>query len=177
MLDRLFDLILQVLHLFKFWYVVEPFQRATCVSLGTMIREWGPGIHFKAPLNVDTIFEDNVVPRAISLKPQSLITADQKQVVITVVLTYAISDIQIFTMEVESADDVVTNCAYGFITDLVLRRTWEEISKPEFITELRRRIRQKAEKWGVHVVDVQLADLSPARSYRLWQSDQMTVVT
>jgi len=170
MLDRLFDFISSFLYLFKFWLVIDEYERAIILRLGKKHRELHAGFHWLLPFKLEVAARDNVVPIATRLKEQSLTTNDGKDVVLTPIVEWRIVEISLACLEVEDLDKSLDAAASGVVGDAVSSWDWADIQTGDFIEYVTDQIREKAITWGVYIVSVTFADCCPARSYRLWTS-------
>ena len=168
MFDRLIDLLLDSLGLFKFWEVVEPFEEAVVTRLGKYHRSLEGGFHFVIPLAVEQVYTDSVVPVTHDLAPQSLTTADGRSVVVRAVITRSITDIRKAILECEGVENVLVDSAVGAVADAVRAHGWEDLSSKDFAKALTDEVRECARPWGVKIHRVQLADISASRSLRVW---------
>lgn len=169
MLDRLISLAQQLVGLFRFAAVVNDYEAGVVLRLGHFHRKLGPGFHFMLPFGIEQVYTDNCVPSTLSLGPQSLTTRDGVSVVVSGIVTWRIHDIRKMLLEVEDAESVLTDSAYGLIGDSVRAAEWAEVQAPEFAAALTSVIRQKAFRWGIKVSAVQLSDVSRSKSLRLWK--------
>ena len=170
MFDRLIDLLLDSLGLFKFWEIIEPYEQAVVTRLGIYHRTLEPGFHWVVPLAIERVYGDSVVPTTHDLAPQSLTTADGRSVVIRAVITRSITDIRKAVLECEGVENVLVDSATGAVADAVRAHEWDELSSKDFAQALTAEVRDRAKPWGVKIHRVQLADISASRSLRLWTS-------
>lgn len=177
MFERLIDLVINFLELFKFWIVIDEFERGVVLTLGKprdkrFLGFFGgyllePGIHWVWPMAIESVLTDNVVPTTVSLKPQSLTTKDGASIVISVAITWKIKDIRKLLLDVEDADGALVDSAHGAVCDLVSKNTWADIQLPEFSKELTRSVRKKAFRWGIEVDEVYVSDKVQTPSIRI----------
>lgn len=165
--DRLIDFLVSILDLFKFWVVLDEFERGVLLRLGRFQREVGPGFHWLFPFNVDKVLCDNVVPRTVGLGAQALVTKDGKPVAVTAVVTASIRNVQKALLEVEGVDHALVDSCMAAVGAYVAATTWDELRTSESLPALTKACRAQAFRYGVEVHRVQLADLSPARTVRL----------
>lgn len=173
MLDKLIDLIVDFIDLFRFWEVVDEYEQAVVLRLGRFNRVLDPGFHWILPLGIERAMSDSVVKTTKNLAPQSLTTADGKTVVVSGIITRSISDIQTALLECESVETVIQDCAYGAIAKIVRAHTWEELHTDEFAAAMSKEVRTRAKEYGIQIHRVQLSDISLARSIRLWNQSEM----
>ena len=172
--ERVFAFIFDdVLGALVFWTVIDKFEEGVQMRLGKPKRTLQPGLRFILPFGIDEVLTDNVVPTTTSLDTQSLTTKDGKSIVIEAVLTHKIVDIQKILLEVEDADDALTDSASGYIAEQVTQHTWAQVRKPEFPKSLKPHIQRQARKWGIGVTKVQFSDCALAPSYRLWTNGDL----
>jgi membrane protease subunit HflK len=169
MLDRLIDLILSILHLFQVWTVVEPWQQALVTRLGKITRTLGPGFHWVLPFHLHRVYHVNVVPVPTTLAPQSIETADGKQVVVRPVALWGVNDVRTFLTKTENADTLLSEVIGPLVTRKAKDATLEELKSDRFLSDTRRYVREHMRKYGMELVDLGFKDLTRSRSIRLWQ--------
>lgn len=147
--------------------VVDAFEQALVLRFGRFHRVLEPGLHWKWP-GVERTLRHWVCAHTNSLQPQSLTTADGRAVVVSLVLTWRVSDIRKFLLEVESGTAAVTDAAYGALSKHVTRTPYEGLIGSD--EAIRAEVRKLAFRWGVEVLRVQFRDLATCKSLRLWQS-------
>ena len=171
MFDRLIDFIVQFATIFQFCMVIAPYQRGVRLRLGKFNKVLSPGLHFFFPFWIDEILTENVVTETRRIKPQSLTTKDGKAVVLSGVVTFEIEDVRVFLLEVEGRNNVVEDASYGAISDFIMKRDWADIVAMESIgNEITKAVRRQAKKYGVNILNLQLADFTLCPSVRLLQS-------
>lgn len=168
MLDRLVDLLVQCLSLFKAWDIVDCYQRAVVLRFGKYHRDLEPGFHWKWPFGVETVLHANVVTNTSNLGVQSLTTRDGHSVSISGLLTWKVVDPAKFLLEVEGGQEAITDLTYGAIADCVKASTWAEVSEPVFADKCATKLRRRASRYGLEVERLQFSDLIKARALRLW---------
>lgn len=167
MFDKLVEVIIQFIDLFRFFFVVKQWQDGVVLRFGRYHRDAHPGFHWMLPFRMEYVCWCNVVPETASVGPQSLTTRDEQSVIVGAVLTYGISNVKTFLLEVEGAHDVVCDSAYGVIADYVMGRTWDELRNMNLANELTKKVRVLAKRYGVEILNVQLTDFTRSRSLRL----------
>lgn len=169
MLDKLIELIIQFIELFRFWIVLQPYEEAVQVRLGHFLRVLGPGFHWKLPFGVDYIISEHVVPTTHSLGDESVTSQDGKSVGFHAVVTYRISNIQKATLEVSDSDHAVRDSTCGEIGRVMRESTWEQMLQADLPERLTSACRKRGWKYGIEILGVQLAGLALVRSIRLMQ--------
>jgi len=169
MLDRLIDLVLQWVGFFVPFVVIDQFERGIVLRFGVFHRELDPGFHWIIPFEVERVITDNVVPRTLNLGAQSLTTRDGAQIVLGVILTARIHDIQKSILDVENVDTAVQDSCYAEIARVVHEHTWDELQAESLNDELLKACRKRAFSYGVEIMRTQVSDLTRCKSLRLIQ--------
>jgi regulator of protease activity HflC (stomatin/prohibitin superfamily) len=169
MFDRIFDFVESVIGWFIFWVVIDQYERGVVLTFGKFRgRELGPGLHLCWPFGIDEALVDNVVRAPLELNAQNLVSADGQNVLICLVVTWEITDIQMILLKTEGGESVVEEVIKGVIGKAVREYDWERIRSNRFVTLLRQRIQRKAGQLGVNVIDCEISELTnKSRVFRL----------
>ncbi len=168
MFDRLFDLIIEFVGLFQIYTFIDEYEEGVVLRCGKFHRVVGPGFQWVLPFNFEEILVENVVPTTTELGVQSLHTSDNYHINIQGVLLWKITDIRKILLDVEDADDALSDAATGYISEMVAEHTWEEIRCSTFPKRLKSNIQEQAREWGIRVMKVYISDCSKSRAIRLW---------
>jgi regulator of protease activity HflC (stomatin/prohibitin superfamily) len=178
--DHLIEFILDAIRALRFAVTIRSYQRAVILRLGKPHRDLAPGLHFFWPFYIEVPLSVNVVPETMLIGPQSLTSKDDVPLVISTVVTFSIEDVRKFLLDIEGAHQVIQDSALGVIAGFVMTHTWNEVrgvippdveGKPiDADNEIAKATRRRAKKYGVHIVNLQISDLSRSRSYRLLSS-------
>lgn len=171
-IEKLIDLFVQFLEFFRFCEVIDYYERGVHLRRGLPIRILEPGIRLQIPFFIDSFLTDNIKPCARPLGLQSLLTKDGKTVSINTVITHYIADIQTALLEVENVHQAILDSCAGEIGRLVMSSTWDQIVHEDFPNKLSIACRRRAKKYGIHIEEVQIMELTPARALRLLQDDK-----
>lgn len=149
--------------------VLEEYERGVVLRLGRFRRTLDPGFHWIIP-KVDVVHSTNVVANTSNLGAQSLVTKDGKSAVVSAIVTWKVSDVRKFLLEVEGAAEAVHDLAYGAIAEWVLAHTWEELCRRDVSGRLTHLVQRRSAEYGIEIVRVQLSDVTQCRSIRLWNA-------
>jgi regulator of protease activity HflC (stomatin/prohibitin superfamily) len=170
MLDRLVELIINCLEMFRFWHVLDPYEEGLQLRLGKFHRLLPSGaIYFVLPFGIDRCMAANVVPTTKSLGDESITTTDGKSVGFHAVCTYQVRDIKKALLDIEDVDHGVRDACSGEIGRVLRESTWAEIMAPEMLEKLTAACRKRGFRFGIEIMSVQLAGVSLVRSIRLMQ--------
>ncbi|CAB4140115.1 HflC Membrane protease subunits, stomatin/prohibitin homologs [uncultured Caudovirales phage] len=167
MIDRLIDLLATSAKLFWPIAVVDEFEGAVVLRLGTFSRDLAPGWHWIWPFAIDRVLTCWTCIQTVDLEPQSLTTANGQAVVVRATVVYVIDDARTHLLKVASAGGVIEDAATGSVSDYIMGRTWEQLQAKDLAHEIGKEIRRKAKEFGVAVRGVYLKDFQRCRSIRI----------
>lgn len=170
MFDKLVDLIINFISLFKFFRVVRDFEGGIILRLGRFHRMATPGFHWVWPFNVEELFYANTNMLTRVVGPQSLTTRDDTSVVISVVITEKIEDVKKFLIDVTNGHSVIEDATFGAVATLIHNLTWDELRAGDIAHQLEISVRRQARKYGVDIIQLQLVDFTKTKSLRLMQA-------
>lgn len=172
MFDRLIDLLVQFIELFKFWHVVDPYESALVLRLGRLNRQLECGFHWIIPFGVERVFDEHTVPTTHSLGNESITTKDGVSIGFHAVVTYKVRDIKKLLLEVEDGNHAVRDACCGEIGRVLRESTWGEIREADILDKLTAAARKRGFRYGIEIMDVQLAGLAICKSLRLMSSHE-----
>lgn len=167
MLDRLIDLLVQFIELFKFWAVVDPYEEALVLRLGKLHRHLLCGWHWVIPFGVERVLTEHIVPAVRVLENECATTKDGKSIGFRAVATYRVRDIEKVLLEVEDGNHAVVDACAGEVTRVLRESTWEEINQPEMLEKVTAAARKRGFRFGVEIMGIQFTGLTLCRSIRL----------
>lgn len=179
--DKFFEVVKECFFFFVPFVVLRTYERGVRLRShpwrdGVGLKVLGPGFHWTVPFYIDHVLHDNVAPRTHRITA-NLTTLDGRSVVVGLVVTSRIRDIEKALLEVEDMDTAMDDSCRGSLFRYVSARAWDELRAAQVPSpddeddvgpvELYKACRKMAFRWGVEVMRVQLADLSVSRSLRL----------
>lgn len=184
MFDKLIDVLLLFLDLFRGWTVCQEGTRVVIFTLGRVTRVCGPkngwfytGFHPKLCLGIEKDTEVCVRDERFILTNQSLSTSDGKKVTISGAFTYAIRPDRVVEWLVECGDEnlLLPASLKAAIAETLIRHSLTELLEKDELKDLRQEIldrgRKELKKWGYEVSDFKWIDRAEARIYRLITGD------
>lgn len=175
-IEKLLDLLIEFVDLFRFWEVINQFERGVVLQLGKFRREVGPGIQLICPFAIDKVLTDNVTFKTGRLRAQTLTTKDRKTIVVSPVVAYKIKHIKKFLLEVEGAEDALEDMTYGTVGTLVRKTRFDEMMSDEWHDTLFEQVRKEGFKFGIEVEAVRLSDFGDILTIRLINSDDSEAI-
>ncbi len=170
MVDKLVEVLLQFIHIFQFCFVTAKYQKGLVLRWGKLHRIVEPGFHWIWPFLVEHYMWTNIVPETMTVGPQSLTTQDNRDIVVSTVVTFSIEDIAVFLLDIEGGHQVIEDSTYGTVATFMMNRTWDQLLKMDVSNELTKAVRRKAKTYGVNIINVQLCDFTKSKSIRLIQA-------
>lgn len=155
------------------WVILDTTEGAVKFVGGKTAVALGPGIHWYWPL-MTTIQHYPTARQADDLRAQTIVTTDDKTVVVSGVLIYEVADIEKLLAHTHSAASTVTDIALTAIHDVCCQCSWEDLKarqrKGTLDTELRNTSQKALNDYGVRVIKTMLIDLAPCRVVKLMQT-------
>lgn len=167
MIDRLIQLVIQFIELFRVCFILQPFEAGVVTRLGHLHRTVGPGgLHWILPFRIEDYIYTNIVPETSKVGPQSLTTKDEVGIVVSAVITFAIKDVATYLLAIEGAEQVIEDATVGYVSEYIRNRNWTEILATDINGPLTTLVRRRAKEFGVDIIRVQIADFSKCMSIR-----------
>ncbi len=167
MFDKLIDLLISSIKLFIPFCVVNEFDGALVLRFGKFHRELCAGFHWIYPLGIEQVLSCEICLCTVDLKPQSLTTRDEENIVLTATVSYRVEDPKIYLLKVMNSAAVIEDSSTGIIHEFISKSTWNDLTTNDLAYELEKSIRRKAKNFGIAVDSVYLKDFQKCRAYRI----------
>ena len=164
MFDKLIALLQEFWQQMSPFYIVDMWEKGLHLRVGKFHDIKDPGIHIKIPF-LDSIWKQTVVTQSLDLKPQSITSADYRNIVVKAIVRYTINDAFLFLTKLAHPTDVIVDTTGAMIREIIEERNWEDLVDVE--DELTERIGKKLSEWGICIEKVTLTDLAEIQSIRL----------
>jgi len=166
MLDKVIEWLTSVIYDFLPFFIVKEYEEALHLSGGKFKRHLKAGFHWKWSF-YDEILKQHITFTTINLPAQSLVTKDNKNIVVKAVVKYKVVDCRIFLLEVYDSVDAISDVSQGVIKNIIMPSTWEECRNLETDNTITKKIRTELRKFGVHIEAVTLTYIAEIRTIRL----------
>ncbi len=169
----MFDRILEFIT--RFWkdllpfVIIEHWNEALILRFGKFKKLIKPGIHFKIPF-FDSVWETIVITQSIDMNPQSITTADGKNIVVKGIIRYKVDDVKTYLTTISQPHDVLIDTTQGIIRQIIEDTRWDSIYELDSI--LTRKVSSFVKRWGIRVEKVTLTDLAQIQSIRIIQNKE-----
>ena len=164
MFDKLITLLQSFWQQLSPFYIVDMWEKALHLRFGKFHTISEPGLHIKIPF-VDSIWHQTIVTQSIHLHPQSITSADYKNIVVRAIVRYDICDAFLFLTKIAHPTDVLVDTTGAMIREIIEERKWEDLFDIE--DELTDKIGKKVSEWGICIEKITLTDLAEIQSIRL----------
>jgi regulator of protease activity HflC (stomatin/prohibitin superfamily) len=166
MFDKLIGLIQQFFHELTPLFIIDEWDQAVVLRNGKFRKVVGAGLYFKIPF-FDSIWRYTVITQSIDIPPQSVTTADGKNVVVKGIIRFSVVDIKAFLLNITQPADVLTDTTGGMIREIIEDTEWSGLI--DIDKKLTSEVGKFVKRWGIKVERVTLTDLQIANSIRIIQ--------
>ena len=147
-------------------FVIDMWEEGVVLRGGKFLKVVKPGMYLKIPF-LDAVWKHTVITQSIDIPPQSVTTADNKNVVVKGIIRFTISDVKLFLTTITEPKDVLTDTTGGMIREIIEDTNWTDIV--DIDKKLTAEVSKFVKKWGIKVQKVTLTDLQIANSIRIIQ--------
>lgn len=155
------------------WLILDTTEGAVKFVKGHTPVALAPGLHWYWPVTTK-IREYPTAYQADRLPTQTIVTTDDKTIIVGAVVSYRVVDILPLVAHTHAAVTTVVNLSMTAVHDVCCRMSWAELKDEQrrstLDTKLRNRAQRKLEEYGVRVEELVLVDLAPTRVLKLMQS-------
>lgn len=153
------------LRYFKFWVVLDAYERGVVLRLGKHTRTIGPGLHWVWPF-VHVVWTDNIVPAPAEFTI-SVVCADGVSAIGTGLVRWSIADIERLILGVEGRETLALNAARAAACAIAAETPWAELRTAATRRRIMHRARRQAARDGIKIESFAWGDLARARTVRL----------
>lgn len=164
MFDKLITLLQEFYQQLNPFVIIDMWEKGLHLRMGRFHDIKEPGLHIKIPF-IDSVWKQTVVTQSLDLRPQSITSADYKNIVVKAIVRYNISDAFLFLTKLAHPTDVLIDTTGAMIREIIEERNWDDLVDVE--DELTQRIGQKLKEWGIAIERITLTDLAEIQSIRL----------
>lgn len=129
-----------------------------------------PGLTVYWPL-ITEFLEYPTARQGVELRSQTIVTTDDKVIIVSGILVYSVPDIMTLCAETYDPDITVRDLALTAVHEVCCKLSWDELKegqrKGTLDTKLRNAAKDALRDYGVSVLMLTLTDLAPGRVLRL----------
>jgi len=158
-----------------FTFTVDETQKAVVLELGKIVRViTEPGLHWKTPFIQSVVYlEDRLL--SVDIQPAPIITVDKQRVTMDSYTLWRIQDARRFVETMQglrsNAEQRLDDIVYSLLRDVLGQKSFDDILKREFLSEVKQRAQAQVRDFGMEVIDVRIkrADLPTANEQAVYQ--------
>jgi hypothetical protein len=148
---------------FKWWFILQPWQQALRVRAGRWIVKFEGGIHFRIPY-FDMLFIQSTRWRVSDMGEQTITTPPGRTVSLTGALGYRIEDISPLYMKLHQAEDSIRIRVQGLVTNYLADDVEGKLQARDVIAYVNKVL--DLSEYGLVDVEFRLLDFAVVKTYR-----------
>ncbi len=172
MFDKLIEFLLNIIEDILPVFFVKQYDNGILLRMGKFKKIVHPGVVFKIPF-LDKVETTTIVTTTLSVATQSVVTKDEKQLVVKSVVKYKVSDVELFMLNVYDATDAIADITQAIIKEQIAQRNFKECIENDFDNTVTKKLRVEVRKWGIEVDRVTLTDIGQIKSLRLFNEGSL----
>ena len=157
-------------------YFMCPDEGGIRITLGSRVSTLSPGWYYYWPV-IQDCQGIKVTPQLVDLRPQSALTCDLKDIVISGGIKYRVSDCRKAMLEVHDYDANIQTMALGIICEYVGRHDFADLTN---LSELREAIlsgvRDEAAGMGLKIMKVYITDIGRTKNIRVMGGEHPVIM-
>ena len=148
--------------------IIRPTQRALVERLGKYNRYCNPGFNYVVPF-IDSMVKVNVTERMMDVKPQDIITKDNLNARVDLVVYYQIrpteDNVKASRYNVDDFEEQIVSLAQTTARNVIGDMAFKDVNnqRNKLNTELAIVLDKQSDSWGVKVVRVELKEIQPPK--------------
>ncbi len=147
--------------------MVLPSEGGIRSTLGKYVKVLRPGWYLFWPV-VQSCGTVDVVPQVVDLRPQSCLTKDLKDVVISGGVKYRVTDVRKAMFEVADYDKDIQVMSLGIIAEFISKHLFEDINDFDALSDcILTGIREEAAGMGLKIMKVYITDIGTNKNIRM----------
>lgn len=166
-MESIKELFRQAGNLFRWWYIVAPWEQSIRVRLGKKVEVLNEGVHLRIPF-ADRVFIQSTRRRFLSLGTQTISTLDEKVITIGAKLGYEIQDIGKLYDTLHDAEDTLAAETAGMIARYINCRKIKDVKPLTIESYVAEHL--NLTQYGLGSTRFFITDFAVVRTYRLIQS-------
>lgn len=158
-----------------FLFSVDETEKAVVLQFGKIVRVIeAPGLYAKKPVIQNVVYLDDRL-LSVDIKPAPVITVDKQRLTVDSYTLWRIQDARRFTETMRgvrsNAEQRLDDIIYSLLRDVLGQKTFEDILKREFLSEVRINAQKQVADFGISIIDVRIkrADLPETNEQAVYQ--------
>ncbi len=156
-------------------YFINPDEGGIRITLGNRVKTLVPGWYYYWPV-LQECEGINIAPQVVDLRPQSAMTKDTKDIVISGGIKYKISDPRKALLDVQDYDKSIQTVALGIICEFIATHNFEDLTD---LSDLRNTIltgiRDEAAGMGLKIMKIYITDIGRTKNIRIMGGEHTVI--
>jgi len=169
--SKILDVIIGALNLFRFWIVLDEYERGIILRLGKFHKEIGPGFHWRRAFKIDELKFVNIKQKTTNSWDMTF-PMDNNSITMSFAALIEVHDSKKVILELDNWD----NAAYTTIkigiaekVNLLLEADPDiYLETTRFIKLVKTHVSNKLSKIGITLVDFSFQEITKTRAYKLF---------
>jgi hypothetical protein len=150
-------------YLFRWWFLVLPWEQGVRVRFGKSVRVFASGLHFMVPF-VDRVYVQNTRLRISPVPAQTLTTKDNKTVTLCGSLRYRIESILTLYQTLHQAEETLGQQAVGLVAEYVANNNLTECAPAKLAAAVSEKL--NLSRFGLNETSFLITDFAVVHTYR-----------
>lgn len=160
------ELLDYILNVFKFWIVVQPWERAVRTRFGKNQRLIKAGVHLRIPF-LDSFYIQCVRLRVVNLPMQNITSKDFKTITVNGSAGYEITNIETLYNTMYEPESTISNIIMGTIADYIYSNDIIMITPADIEKEVLKNL--DLSRYGLNVTYFKMINFAVVKTFRLIQ--------
>lgn len=169
-MEWLKDLFDRFAELFRWFFILQPWEQGLRVRCGKWVKKFNGGLHFKLPY-LDYVFMQNCRLRITDVPNQSVTTKDDKTITFAGALRYRVQNVEPLYMKIHMGEDTISTYVQGIITDKIATSRYEDCEPEKLMEYVDNEMHEQLEEWGLADCAFILTDFAKVKTYRFITGD------
>lgn len=165
---RIFDTIMKFLNMFRFWVVLNVYEKGIILRLGEFHKVVGPGIHWRLPFNIDTLCWQNVRQQTTDSWEMSLTCKDGVNLTVSFDMVFEVFDVEKVILTVHEWQKVAYTTGKIVLAQIIESKRYQETLHSTFTEEVRNALNVILAPMGINVVRIGITDKVRTKAYRFF---------
>jgi regulator of protease activity HflC (stomatin/prohibitin superfamily) len=166
------DLLTRFADLFKWWFVLQPWEQALRVRAGRYVKKFEGGIHFRVPY-LDAIFKQNIRLRISDIPQQTITNASNETLTIAGALRYRVEDVTPLYTHLHMAENTLAQTVQSLVADYIATHKADKCDPHTVQVVINDEIRGRFQEYGLAECQFLLTDYARVRTYRFIMGDML----
>ena len=150
--------------LFRWFFILQPWEQALRIRAGRRVRKFTGGMHFRIPF-VDTVFRQNTRTRISGVKASNVTTTDGRTITVAGAIEYEILDIAPLYERLHNAEETIGQNVQSILAAYIINHAFADCTPEKIMGHVSETM--NLTQWGLSRGRFLLTDFAVVRTYRV----------